>query len=305
MEKEGHIISVIVPTIGRYTFIRCRAALDEQTRPADEIITVVDHDRRGAAWARNEGLCQAKGDLIAFIDDDALAPPDWLERLVRAIDRYDAAAAGGTYQETDLLLNAIRRRHPVPVTEQLDPGGLVGNAGNILFSRAWLEICLVEDGHVFNPRFAGSGEDWELIWRLRKHGARMVFVPNPVVHLRRASLRQHCRHTFQRGVGIALLYRLYHADAGNIVAQNSLLWGRDRVKSRPRWGKAFWDKIIGPFDMRSFAKTKHFWQFWIGEKCQALGFLWGMIHRPELVESAACPWTAGRAASKEEAQAKT
>jgi glycosyltransferase involved in cell wall biosynthesis len=108
MEGNGHIISVIVPTIGRDTLARCRSALDEQTRPPDEIITVMDCDRRGAAWARNEGLRRAKGDLIAFIDDDAIAPSDWLERLVRAIQKYNAAAAGGTYQETDALLDAIR-----------------------------------------------------------------------------------------------------------------------------------------------------------------------------------------------------
>lgn len=299
MERDGHIISVIIPTIGRDTLARCRSALDEQTRPPDEMITVVDRDRRGAAWARNEGLCRANGDLIAFIDDDAIAPSDWLERLVRAVDKYDAAAAGGTYRETDALLNAIRRRNPVPVNEQLDPGGLVGNAGNILFSRVWLERCAAEDGYVFNPRFAGSGEDWELIWRLRKRGARMVFVPNPVIHLRRASLWQHCRHTFQRGVGIARLYQLYHADAGNVVAQDSLLWGRDGKKSKPRWGRAFWEKVVGPFDVRNFAKARHFWQFWIGEKCQALGFLYGMIRRGNPVESAARRWAPGRAASKE------
>ena len=277
VERDGHIVSVIIPTVGRDTLALCRASLLEQTRPADELITVMDCGRWGAAWARNEGFRRAKGDLIACIDDDAIAPPDWLERLVRAIDKYDAAAAGGTYQETDPLLDAIRRRSPVPVNEQLDPGGLVGNAGNILFSRAWLEMCLAEDGHVFNPRFSGSGEDWELIWRLRKRRATIVYVPNPVSHLRRAALWQHCRHSFQRGAGIALLYNLYHSDAGNVVAQNSLLWGRDGVKSKPRWGRAFWEKVVGPFDFGNFSKARHFWQFWIGEKCQAIGFLWGMV----------------------------
>ena len=283
--QDRYIVSVIIPTIGRGTLARCRAALAEQTRPPDEIITVMDHDRRGAAWARNDGLRQATGDLIAFIDDDAIAPPDWLERLIHAIDTYDAAAAGGTYRETDPLLDAVRRRSPMPVAEQVDQGGLVGNAGNILFCRTWLEICLAEDGHVFNPDFTGSGEDWELIWRLRKRGARMVYVPNPVTHLRRTSLWRHCRHSFQRGASIALLYKLYHSDPGSVVAQNSLLWGRDGKKSKPRWGRAIWEKVVGPFDVRSFSKRRHFWQFWIGEKCQALGFVSEMVRRRDPPES--------------------
>lgn len=304
MERDRHIVSVIIPTIGRDTLVRCRAALAGQTRPGDEIITVTDHDRRGAAWARNEGVRRAKGDLIAFIDDDAIAPPDWLERLIRAIDEYGAAAAGGTYQETDPLLDAIRRRNPAPLVEQLDAGGLVGNAGNILFTRAWLEKCFAEDGHVFNPCFAGPGEDWELIWRLRKRGATMVYVPNPVTHLRQASLWQHCRHSFQRGTGIAVLYRLYRSDAGTVVAQNSLLWGRDGKKSGPRWIQAFRQKILGPFDVKSFAKARHFWEFWLGEKCQAMGFLWGLVRGGRDVGSATRREASGVAAAKE-AGAKT
>ena len=285
MGRDSHVVSVIIPTIGRDTLARCLGALAEQTRPPDEIITMVDRGRRGAAWTRNEGFRQAKGDLIGFIDDDALAPPDWLERLVQAIDRYGAAAAGGTYRETDALLAAVRRRTPMPLTEQVDQGGLVGNAGNIVFSRAWLEQCVAEDGYVFNPGFVGPGEDWELIWRLRKRGATLIYVPNPVTHLRRTSLRQHCRHSFQRGTGIALLYKLYRTDAGSVVVQNSLLWGRDGVKSQAKWGRAFWEKIVGPFDVWNFSKLRHFWQFWIGEKCQALGFLWEMVRRPEPAES--------------------
>jgi glycosyltransferase involved in cell wall biosynthesis len=303
MGQDGHIVSVIIPTIGRHTLTLCRAALAKQTRPADEIITVLDRDRRGAAWARNEGLREAKGDLIAFIDDDAIAPPDWLERLVRAIDKYGAAAAGGTYQETDALLDAIRRRSPTPLVEQLDPGGLVGNAGNILFARAWLEKCSTEDGHVFNPSFAVSGEDWELVWRLRKRGAALVYVPNPVTHLRRTSLWQHCRHSFQRGTGIALLYRVQQADPGDVIAQDSLLWGQEGKKSKPQWGKAFWEKIIGPSDLKSFKKTRQFWEFWLGEKCQALGFLWATVRRRKPAEPAVRRMTGRRAAK--EAGAKT
>lgn len=169
----------------------------------------------------------------------------------------------------------------------------MGNGGNILFDHAWLEKCFAEDGYVFNPCFAGSGEDWELIWRLRKRGATMMYVPNPVTHLRRASLRQHCRHSFYRGAGIALLYSLYKADAGAVVVQDSLLWGRNGIKSKPRWARAFWEKIVGPFDMKSFKKTWHFCIFWVGEKCQAMGFLWGIIRLSKAGELAAgrLPWT--------------
>jgi GT2 family glycosyltransferase len=93
----------------------CRAvrSLREQTEPAQEIILVVDHcpgllrrarenlagltivpNRRakGLAGGRNTGVAEARGDVVAFIDDDAAADPDWLARLA---DHYlDARVMG-------------------------------------------------------------------------------------------------------------------------------------------------------------------------------------------------------------------
>lgn len=78
-----------------------------QSLPPREIIVVVDHNpplrdriaadfvdvtvvpneaRRGLSGARNTGVAIARGSLIAFLDDDAVAAPDWLERLCRCCE---------------------------------------------------------------------------------------------------------------------------------------------------------------------------------------------------------------------------
>ena len=277
MPLDRHKISVIVPTVGRDSLALCRTALERQTRPPDEIVIVVDEFRRGVVWARNEGIARSSGDVIAFADDDVIPPADWLERLVGALDRCDAAAAGGTFQETDPLLDAIRRRNPFPEREQMDHGGLVGNSGNLMIRRQWLARCQQEDGYVFNPCFGGSGEDWELMWRLRKRGARMVYVPSQVQHLRRAAVGQHLRHSFQRGVGIARLFLVMRCDQSGVVPQDSLLWGTRGQRTDPRWFQALWTKLIGPFDGKGFQSRQQFWVFWLGEKCQAAGFLWELV----------------------------
>ena len=95
-----------------------------------------------------------------------------------------------------------------------------------------------------------------------------------------------------------MLYRIQQSDAGHVIAQDSLLWGQEGKKSKPRWGKAFWEKIIGELQ-----KDAAFLGVLAGEKCQAIGFLWGMVCRRKAAESAARRVTARRAAK--EAGAKT
>ena len=99
-------ITVIVPTYRRpQDLARCLEALKDQTRPVDEIIVTVrdtdsetwdffqEFDRQslplrivtvkvtGVVAAMNAGLDVARGDIIAFTDDDAAPHTDWLARI--------------------------------------------------------------------------------------------------------------------------------------------------------------------------------------------------------------------------------
>jgi GT2 family glycosyltransferase len=49
----------------------------------------------GVSRARNAGISVAKGDVIAFIDDDAIAEKGWIENLLGAYSEHDAVAVGG------------------------------------------------------------------------------------------------------------------------------------------------------------------------------------------------------------------
>lgn len=281
MGDDRHFVSVVVPTTGRDSLADCRKALSRQTRDPDEITIVTDKDRRGPSWARNEGIRRSHGDLIAFTDDDCIPPPDWLERLVRAIDRYDAAGAGGTFEETDPLLRAKHLRRGFPAVEQVDVTGWVGNAGNVMYRRSWLETCLERDGYVFNESFtAFSGEDRELSWRLRRWGGTLVFVPNAVTHLRRVTPRAYFSHQFDRGKGIALLFLIHRSARVPMAPQNSLLWNESGGGRGKKWWNALWRKAIGPFDVGNFPGARNFAVFWIGEKCEGAGFVWQIATRP-------------------------
>jgi len=57
--------------------------------------TVLLKENVGVSGARNAGIKAAKGDIIAFIDDDATAEKGWIENLLSTYREYDAAAVGG------------------------------------------------------------------------------------------------------------------------------------------------------------------------------------------------------------------
>lgn len=45
--------------------------------------------------SRNIGICMAQGDIVIFIDDDAIPEPEWLTQLAKAYDSSEIGGAGG------------------------------------------------------------------------------------------------------------------------------------------------------------------------------------------------------------------
>jgi len=61
----------------------------------EDVRTHCSDENNGLLVSRNTGARLATGHVVAFIDDDALAHPEWVERLVSAYETEDAKAAGG------------------------------------------------------------------------------------------------------------------------------------------------------------------------------------------------------------------
>lgn len=72
-------------------FERLQSEFDNQ-----EAVTIQCNEKnRGLSYSRTRGIDLANGSVIAFLDDDAIAHPDWIEQLVHGYNETDAIAVGG------------------------------------------------------------------------------------------------------------------------------------------------------------------------------------------------------------------
>jgi len=72
-----------------------RQAVEDLQRRHPERIRYIFEPEQGISYARNAGIREARGEIIAFIDDDETAEPGWLQNLTANLYSGEWAGAGG------------------------------------------------------------------------------------------------------------------------------------------------------------------------------------------------------------------
>jgi glycosyltransferase involved in cell wall biosynthesis len=208
---RGLRVTVVVPTRGRAAYLE--VTLDslrrQRTRTPHELLVVDDGatdatpevaermgarvvrhgERRSLNAARNTGIREAQADLIAFVDDDVLAPPGWLDALVAGAERHpDAEAFGGPIRARfeGHAPRACGREDP-PITT-LDLGSADTEAEAVWGANFAVRRGAIERIGEFDEsldRAHGDEEEWLI--RLRESGGRIVYLAEAGLDHRRAA----------------------------------------------------------------------------------------------------------------------
>ncbi len=166
---------------------------------------VVHEPRPGLSRARNTGLAQCTGEVVAMLDDDVLVQPGWLDGLLRPFAARDVAVVTGAVLPADLddleaqVFEDYGGLHRGPhrrswSAEWLDADDLppttwvIGGTASAAFRR----LALVGAGGFLEGLGAGTsagvGEDTECFYRLLRAGGRIVYEPTArVLHRHRAT----------------------------------------------------------------------------------------------------------------------
>jgi cellulose synthase/poly-beta-1,6-N-acetylglucosamine synthase-like glycosyltransferase len=187
-------------------------------------VRYVEEARRGASWARNTGLAQTEGDIVAFTDDDVVVDENWIHSALRAFEHAsDVACVTGRilplsldtpwqllFDELSVFDKGPQRRvFRLPETRAVEPlfpyaAGHVGSGANIFMRR---EVAIGIGG--FDPVLGTptlGGEDLDLFVRLAKSGFTIVYDPTAIIlHDHPDSLKDLRRHAYRYGLGLTAL----------------------------------------------------------------------------------------------------
>lgn len=73
-----------------------RLVFDETNRHGDINLRYVFEARKGLSHARNRGISEARGEIIAFTDDDVIVHEDWIQNIDKAFnEHHDVVCIGG------------------------------------------------------------------------------------------------------------------------------------------------------------------------------------------------------------------
>src|SRR3989442_1618790 len=172
----------------------------------EEGVQVIHQVNKGLSPARNGGMANSRGDIVAFTDSDCVVDPDWLYYLVATFLSSGLPAVGGPNlppPEDSFVASCVAASPGGPLHVLLDDEEAEHIPGcNMAFRREVLE----EIGG-FDPIFRAAGDDVDLCWRLQEKGYRIGFSPAAMVwHFRRNTVNAYIGQQRGYGKAEALLY---------------------------------------------------------------------------------------------------
>ena len=181
-------------------------------------VKIIRHEvNRGPAVARNTGIKVAKGEIIAFIDDDAEALPDWLHNLIKYYTHNKVGGVGGNsfgYGEKHNMI--VKYNYARAKSSPLSKYAQFGT-GNVSYRR---DVILKAGGFDESLRV---GEDLDLMLKVTRLGYEFLEAPNAMVRLK----------TFDKFTGL-------------------IKWGISRGRGRIIFVRKYKLKTLGIFGVKEF-----------------------------------------------------
>ncbi|MGH2368701.1 MAG: glycosyltransferase [Chloroflexota bacterium] len=213
-----------VPTTSATADLIAQAYGAGTARRAGPAVHYVREDHPGPSWARNRGLLLARGELVAFTDDDVLLDPHWLTELVRGFAAGQNVACvtgpivpreletpaqiwleqyGGFCKGFARRLYDLREHRPA---DRLYPYtvGKFGSGANMAFRTSALRTLGGFDPALGPATPALAAEDIAVFFQVIDGGYQLVYQPGAIVyHAHPKDYARFKKQVYAYGVGFS------------------------------------------------------------------------------------------------------
>lgn len=204
------MITAIIPTLGRPSLASARLSLEMQSeRP----YLIILNDSRDTLIKIKEGFEQARTELVAICDDDAVYPVDWIEKLSSAFSPSVGYAGGAVVPHIKADSNRVEKgigevtssifgtsnmsyRQKIPLkTHDADETNLIGNG---MYRRSLMLELLTQEYQKIPPAA------WEtyILTRMREMGYQTLSVKGAYFwHKQRETVGSFAKQIYRCGIG--------------------------------------------------------------------------------------------------------
>lgn len=190
---------------------RCVAAVVA----GDTRVRVVSTPTVGSSAARNVGAREARGEIVAYTDDDCIVTEHWLATMVEEFRDQDTSAVFGRLVPNE---GGVRNGREVGFKASLmrqvftgkTPPWYIGHGGNMAFRRADLLAAGGFDPLLGAGGYFGACEDPDIAYRLLTVGKKIVYSPQAAAyHKHWKSWPAQKRMERNYGVGAGAMFAKY------------------------------------------------------------------------------------------------
>ncbi len=237
MLEGGKMVSVVIPTYNGAEYLaQAIESILSQTLQDFELIVINDgsldetsaiceryqkahpaqmryfhQPNKGVSAARNKGVKLARGEYVAFLDDDDIADTEWLENLMSGFSSDDIDVCAG--RTTSLCYSDSLIQSIVSLNSSFDEDFADrSRIKEFMICSAMIRKHVFEELGGFDEALPYGAEDNCLTYRLNLADKKMIYIADAIVHYRpRTTLKKLLRQRYLYGQGKVILYYKYKA----------------------------------------------------------------------------------------------
>lgn len=174
-------------------------------------VKLLTEEKPGVNAARNTGIKNSTGEIIAFTDHDCVIPKDWVKKMVENLQDPQVGCVGGQIlRYNDDFLARYADESIIPVMRIFKKKAVIEKISSPIYYPVGCNLAVkreaVEKTGFFDERFEYGFDELEFAERVCEKGYKILLTPEiSVKHKHRSTLSELLRQTFRYGQGGGLV----------------------------------------------------------------------------------------------------